>query len=33
MFTLIRVLPPVERPSPLQLAIKEWQRQLIDKQG
>jgi hypothetical protein len=32
MFTVTRVPQPVERPSPLQLAIKEWQRQLIEKQ-
>lgn len=31
MFT-VRMPQPVERPSPLQLAIKEWQRQLIEKQ-
>jgi hypothetical protein len=25
-------MPQVEKPSPVQLAIKEWQRQLIEKQ-
>jgi hypothetical protein len=32
MFTVTRVPQPLERPSALQLAIKEWQRQLIEKQ-
>jgi len=25
-------VPRVEKPSPVQLAIKEWQRQLVEKQ-
>jgi hypothetical protein len=25
-------VPQVEKPSPVQLAIKEWQRQLVEKQ-
>jgi hypothetical protein len=32
MFPLMRVAQAVERPSPLQLAIREWQQQLIEKQ-
>ena len=32
MLTLTRVPQLVEPPSRLQLAIKEWQRQLLDKQ-
>ncbi len=32
MVTLMRVPQALERPGPLQLAIKEWQRQLIEKQ-
>jgi len=32
MFRLTHVARAVERPSPLQLAIREWQRQLIEQQ-
>lgn len=32
MFTQTRVPEPVEKPSALQLAIREWQRQLLAKQ-
>lgn len=28
-----RVIPPVEKPSALQLAIREWQRQLVARQN
>ncbi len=33
MVTHPRVPEVLERPSPVQLAIQEWQRQLIEKQN
>lgn len=33
MATYPRVPEVLEKPSPVQLAIKEWQRQLIEKQS
>jgi hypothetical protein len=32
MFRLMQATQAVEQPSPVQLAIREWQRQLIEKQ-
>jgi hypothetical protein len=28
-----RVMQPVEKPSALQLAIREWQRQLVERKN